>query len=125
MDKIKTDKEIIEGLIEELGFKSTRSFAIKLGYKNGSVIQSILLGYTTGKITDQLIKRIKIEYPNINEKYLKTGELPILFDEEIAQAQNNINISFALNAIPTLLSGLIEEQKKTNDLLKQILDKKG
>lgn len=124
MDKQKSDKEIMEGLIEELKFKSTRSFAIKLGYKNGSVIQSILLGYATGKITDQLIKRIMHEYPNINEKYLRTGELPILFDEEITQVKNNINLSFALNAIPTLLSGLIEEQKKTNELLKKILENK-
>ena len=102
----KTDSEIIQTVIDSLGIKSVSFFATELGYSSPSGIFHVLKPKGR-KINSKLILKIRSRFPEINEKFLlKTSEE--VFNEDIEDVDS--------------IAALIKEQKKTNFLLKKLID---
>lgn len=115
----KTDAEIIETIIEVLGIKTKAKFSQDLKYKNVNSINQILSGELG--ISESFILRATKAYPNLNEMFLRDGVSEVLLDKPKATAQKNLN-SYTLNDLPNLFLQFIDNQNKTNEILKELLE---
>lgn len=88
MDRILDDKDIMKQFLDFYGI-SANALATKLGYSSSSTIYHILRG--DNNLSDQMIDKILVHYPNANFWFLKRGQLPIENeDKSISQSQRNL-----------------------------------
>ncbi|SED09129.1 hypothetical protein SAMN04489761_4244 [Tenacibaculum sp. MAR_2009_124] len=119
----KSDGEILNEVMQELGITNASHFARELGYANGSAISNILRGESGKYISEKLITKITNRYPLVEEFYLRKGEGSVL-KEKVSLESHSINDSnYTLNDLPTLIAELIKEQKRTNELLSEFVNK--
>ena len=111
------DKDILMKLIDALGIKSVNSFSKKVGYSSPSALYLILSGER--QITEHLIKLVKETFPKVSETYLR-GKSEDIFDKETVV--ENIE-EYTINDLPKIMFMLLEQQKKTNELLVKMLSK--
>ena len=116
----KTDKAIVLEVIDALGLKSINHFAKELGYSNSSAVFNLLSGKRGRSISEGFIKKVVGRYPRVNEQFLRKKSEVILIEKA---SLNPSPSNYTLNDLPALFIELLQEQKKTNELLKQILDK--
>lgn len=83
-NKIISDSEIMKQLLEKLRY-SGLEFANELGYKSASTIHHILKG--RNKISDDLINKITIKFPEVHYWFLKKGQNPIVLNEKFKNNQ--------------------------------------
>ena len=115
-----TDAEILKSVIDALKVGSVSAFSEQIGYANPSGVLHILHGQKGRNIGDKLILRITKAYPEVNELYLRRRSDQILIEVPILKKDDN---SYSFNDLPRLFASLIEEQKKTNALLEQLVKK--
>jgi len=131
MGKILEDKEIMIKLLKALDVKA-RNFAGLLGYKAHASITNII--YSKNNITEELIKRIMERYPNVNHRFLVTGEgYPLTTPPETSYQKAIVDLPPAptdpLHILSTLASRIenIEKNQTTimqqNDMILQLLQK--
>ena len=119
----KTDAEIVKGIVEGLGLTSLQKFAKELGYSNSSSIYHLMKNLNGRKINESFIDKVLKRYPQVNELYIRKKSDVVLINAPMKISTTNLNQNFTLNDMPVLLIDLIEEQKKTNGLLSDILKK--
>jgi hypothetical protein len=119
----KTDAEIVKGIVEGLGLTSLQKFAKELGYSNSSSIYHLMKNLNGRKINESFIDKVLERYPQVNELYIRGKSDVVLINAPMKISTTNLNQNFTLNDMPVLLIDLIEEQKKTNGLLSDILKK--
>ena len=119
----KTDAEIVKGIVEGLGLTSLQKFAKELGYSNSSSIYHLMKNLNGRKINESFINKVLERYPQVNELYIRKKSDVVLINAPMKISTTNLNQNFTLNDMPVLLIDLIEEQKKTNGLLSDILKK--
>tara|TARA_B110000116_G_scaffold257870_1_gene258444 strand:- start:1187 stop:1558 length:372 start_codon:yes stop_codon:yes gene_type:complete len=119
----KTDAEIVKGIVEGLGLTSLQKFAKELGYSNSSSIYHLMKNLNGRKINESFIDKVLERYPQVNELYIRKKSDVVLINAPMKISTTNLNQNFTLNDMPVLLIDLIEEQKKTNGLLSDILKK--
>ena len=119
----KTDAEIVKGIVEGLGLTSLQKFAKELGYSNSSSIYHLMKNLNGRKINESFIDKVLKRYPQVNELYIRKKSDVVLINAPMKIPSANLNQSFTLNDMSVLLIDLIEEQKKTNGLLSDILNK--
>ena len=123
MSKKRTDAEIINETIDALGLLSVSSFAEKLGYSNASSIFHMMKNLGGRKINDTFIKRVLKRFPEVNEMFLRNKSDVPLNDTPTSISQSNLNkASYTLNDLPLIMLDSIKHQKKTNELLRELLD---
>jgi predicted transcriptional regulator len=110
------DKDILMKLLEALGLKSINAFSKKIGYSSPSALYLILSGER--QITEHLIRQVKTKYPQINESFLR-GKSEEVFEKEIVIEDIE---NYTLNDLPKIMFMVLEEQKKTNQLLVQLMN---
>lgn len=86
--KIEDPRERIQMLANELGVTINKLYPM-LGYKNNSVLSSIMYGRTKN-ITAAFAKNATKHLPQINYLFLIDGELPVLTHNTIQQLQSNM-----------------------------------
>ena len=114
---------------------SANAFSIKLKYRSPGTIYHVLRG--VNNLSEAMIEKIIFHYPQVNYNYLKKGEGEILLPEEEQRNQRNIfNFLDAEEKIEEIpddlililihkLDSMIHYQKKTSQILEQLLNKKG
>lgn len=111
------DKDILLRLIDELGLKSVNSFSKEVGYSSPSALYLVLSGKRG--ITEHLIKKIKQRYPNVDEIFLR-GKTDNVFEEQISIGEVE---NYSLNDLSKIILQVLDEQKKTNELLAEFMRK--
>ncbi len=129
-----TDSEVIKNVIEALQ-ESANSFAVKMEYKSAASVYHVINGIND--LSDGMMKRIVMTFPDVNYNYMKSrgeeGE-PLLTESEKINQANMMNIPIPKGSsmidivqwmkFPDLLDKLLEEQRKTNEILSEILKEK-
>jgi len=120
----KTDGEIVRGVVAALGIMSLQRFAKELGYSNSSSIYHLMKNLNGRKINESFIDKVTARYPQVNELYLR-GKSDVVLDSSKSMkiSSSNLSQSFTLNDLPVLMIDMIDEQKRTNELLNDLLDK--
>lgn len=121
--EIQTDQEIVQNIVDALGITSLQRFAKELGYSNASSIYHLMKNLNGRKINESFIDKVLGRYPQINELYLRKKSDVILINNPMKTSMENVKNSFTINDLPTLMLDLINEQKKTNELLMELLNK--
>lgn len=123
MSEKRTDSEIINEVVDSLGIFSISSFAEELGYSNASSIFHMMKNLGGRKINDTFIKRVLKRFPEVNEMFLRNKSDVPLNDTPTSISQSNLNkASYTLNDLPLIMLDSIKHQKKTNELLRELLD---
>lgn len=116
MEKLLTDKEIIEQLMPAIK-ENPNSFAKKLGYKSPASIYNITRG--DSNLTTSMAHTIVEVFPEVNFLFVTMGQLPIKVDPGKAIGQGHI-MGFGapkLEDLPKLLSDMLSVLKEINEKL--------
>lgn len=117
------DPEILEKVLYALRINK-KQFSEELGYRSHMTIYHI--GNGTNRITEDMINRIRIRYPEVNPIFLQKGEgEPLRFKtrskkEKLGHEQPIISIE-KFTSIPEKLEEIERKLDLQNDLLKKIL----
>ena len=114
-------KEILDKLLKHLNVRKN-TLAKELGYTNGSIFYNIENG--RNGISANLAKRISDTYPEINYRWLLTGDGVMLVSEEKQQLNldtNDFNMIDLIKEIK-LLKGHIQGQDSRLEFIEDKLD---
>ena len=120
--KTKSDSEILKEVMDELGITNASHFSRELGYANGSAISNILRGEKGKNISEKLIAKITDRYPLVDKLFLRKGEGTILKQNTSIELQGD-KTNYTLNDLPELILQLLQEQKRTNEILMKIYNR--
>lgn len=82
-----SDAEIMQRILEELRY-SALAFSKELEYKSHASIDHILKGRNS--ISESLIDKVVIRFPEVNYWFLKKGQEPILLSDKLKRNQQNL-----------------------------------
>lgn len=116
-----SDKEILTNIIDELRITSVAKFSKEIGFKTPASLYMILSDSEENKreITGSLIRRIRNRFPQVNEDFLR-GKSEVVLTENFSNSDSQ---NLTINDLPGIMLKVLEEQKKTNELLSQFLKK--
>jgi len=118
------DPEILQGLLDALDITANK-LSKELDYASHQSVYHIL--NEVNALSDGIISRIADRYPHVNLNYLRTGESPILLNEQEARAQANVlnkpykQDNEALDAFGKFL-GVPEQLDRIEKSMQQILE---
>jgi hypothetical protein len=82
-----SDAEIMQRILEELRY-SALAFSKELEYKSHASIDHILKG--RNHISESLIDKVVLRFPEVNYWFLKKGQEPILLNDKLKRNQQNL-----------------------------------
>lgn len=118
MSELNRIKIFINHLVMNGVVENQKGFGVVMGYNNESSISQILTGKV--KMPDNFIKKLKSNFPEINDRWIETGEGGMLIDEKNTLQQNSDIVSMPAD-VWAVISSQAESLKMKDEQINEVL----